>query len=188
MTTNYIEAIRSNIDLATLLHLDGIKFSEDGSACPFCKAVAAFHVDSKAGIYSCFNCKEGGDLFAYIMKTDGVPFEAACEILREIIANRYRKMFYLLQAFMWRPSMIKQEVQEVIDDAKLFRRKADPVLLELTKNLLTFPSMVDSKENMTAFCKRMIAADRKRFAEYDEETLKQYGWVGKTYEQAVFGE
>lgn len=188
MNTSYVEAIRSSIDLATLLHLDGIEFSETGSECPFCKKPGSFHVKPEKGIYNCFHCKEGGDLFAYIMKTDGVPFEAACEILREIIANRYRKMFYLLQAFMWRPSLIKHEVQEVIDDAKSCKRKADPVLLELTKSLLTFPSMVDSKENMTAFCKRMIAADRKRFAEYDEETLKRYGWIGKTYEQAVFGE
>lgn len=52
--------------------------------CPFHKErTPSFHVSAERGTYKCFGCGEGGDVFSFIEKIDGVDFRTALKQLAE---------------------------------------------------------------------------------------------------------
>ena len=52
--------------------------------CPFHKEkTPSFHVSTERGTYHCFGCGEGGDMFSFIQKAEGVDFKEALRMLAE---------------------------------------------------------------------------------------------------------
>lgn len=52
--------------------------------CPFHKErTPSFHVSAERGTYKCFGCGEGGDVFTFLQKMDGVDFPTALKQLAE---------------------------------------------------------------------------------------------------------
>ena len=52
--------------------------------CPFHKEkTGSFHVSLERGSWHCFGCGEGGDMFSFIEKIEGVDFKGALKILAE---------------------------------------------------------------------------------------------------------
>ncbi len=62
--------------------------------CPFHKEkTPSFHVSVDRGTYHCFGCGEGGDIFAFIEKVEGVDFKTALKQLAEragVTLEQYR--------------------------------------------------------------------------------------------------
>ena len=52
--------------------------------CPFHKEkTGSFHVSLERGSWHCFGCGEGGDMFSFVEKVEGVDFKGALKILAE---------------------------------------------------------------------------------------------------------
>lgn len=86
---NNIEEIKNRIDIVDLVS-ENVKLRRTGKNytgfCPFHAntRTAAFVVWPETGTWRCFGeCNEGGDIFRYIMKREGVDFKEALKILAE---------------------------------------------------------------------------------------------------------
>jgi DNA primase len=83
-----IEEIKSRIDIVDLVSEAGVKLRHTGKNytgfCPFHdnKRTPAFVVWPESGTWRCFGaCNEGGDIFKFVMKKDGVDFREAMQKL-----------------------------------------------------------------------------------------------------------
>jgi DNA primase len=83
-----IEAVRDRVDIAEIVG-QTVTLKRKGSSlmglCPFHQEkTPSFSVVPHKGIFHCFGCQEGGDVFQFVMKTRGVDF---VEALKELAAT-----------------------------------------------------------------------------------------------------
>jgi DNA primase len=85
--TGVKEEIRSRLNAADVIgkYVELRRIGKDlAGLCPFHhEKTPSFHVDSAKGLYYCFGCKEGGDLFDFVMKMEGLSFSEALTHLAE---------------------------------------------------------------------------------------------------------
>lgn len=84
------EEVRQAADILEVVGAH-VKLKRSGSSytglCPFHNEKSpSFHVTPRLGIYKCFGCGAGGDVFQFVMQMDGVGFNEAIRTL----AERYR--------------------------------------------------------------------------------------------------
>lgn len=84
------EEVRQAADILEVIGAH-VKLKRSGSSytglCPFHNEKSpSFHVTPRLGIYKCFGCGAGGDVFQFVMQMDGVGFNEAIRTL----AERYR--------------------------------------------------------------------------------------------------
>jgi len=80
-----IEAIKERIDIVSLISRY-LTLTKSGSRykghCPFHKDdTPSFYVDPEKGLWHCFGCGAGGDLFGFLMKIERISFKEALERL-----------------------------------------------------------------------------------------------------------
>ncbi len=82
-----LDRIRQATDISALVrNIVPLKKSGSGMSglCPFHKEkTPSFHVNPEKQIFKCFGCGVGGDVFSFVMKTDGVGFMEAVRLLAE---------------------------------------------------------------------------------------------------------
>jgi len=84
-----IERVKSSISLADVVRSRGVTLKKKGrqlwGLCPFhAEDEPSFAVDEKKGLWNCLGkCQTGGDVFNFVMKTDGINFKQAFELLAE---------------------------------------------------------------------------------------------------------
>jgi len=83
-----LDEIRSRINIVDLVS-ERVQLTKTGKTfkglCPFHREkTPSFYIYPEQGRYFCFGCHERGDIFTYVMKTQGVDFREALETL----ANR----------------------------------------------------------------------------------------------------
>ena len=83
-----IDEVKAKIDIVDLVSEAGVKLRHAGKNytgfCPFHdnKHTPAFVVWPESGTWRCFGqCNEGGDIFKFIMKRDGVDFAGFKDIV-----------------------------------------------------------------------------------------------------------
>ncbi len=81
------EEIRDSADIVEVVS-DYVKLKRSGSGftglCPFHnEKTPSFHVTPNLGIYKCFGCGAGGDVFNFVMEMEGVGFTEALRTLAE---------------------------------------------------------------------------------------------------------
>jgi DNA primase len=80
-----IDRIRESIDLVDLIS-EVTKVKRSGrtfmAVCPFHEEkTPSMSVDRARGLYHCFGCGKGGDLFSFVQETQGLNFRESLEVL-----------------------------------------------------------------------------------------------------------
>lgn len=87
-----VNGIRRAADIAAIVRQSvalthGAAFSMWG-VCPFCPSKrTALNVIPDKGIWHCFDCGDGGDVFTFVMRRDGVTFRDAVETVNATLAG-----------------------------------------------------------------------------------------------------
>ncbi len=84
---DYLEEIRRSADLAAIVG-ETVKLRRAGNAlvglCPFHQEkTPSFRVSPEKGVFHCFGCQAGGDVFTYMAELHGISFTEAAELLGE---------------------------------------------------------------------------------------------------------
>src|SRR5512143_1589765 len=117
------DEIKSRIDIVELISESGVKLRRSGrnytGFCPFHanKHTPAFVVWPETGTWRCFGeCNEGGDIFKFVMKKEGVDF-------REALTRLAQRAGVELPAY--RPEAPEQKeaherLRKLLEDARVF--------------------------------------------------------------------
>lgn len=87
MADEVLSEILGRVDTVAILH-DYVKLRQTGRTfkglCPFhAEKTPSFHVNPEKGLWYCFGCGVGGNLFQFLMKINNVSFGEAKEFLAE---------------------------------------------------------------------------------------------------------
>jgi DNA primase len=118
-----LEEIRAKSDIVEIVS-DYVALRKRGrnfvGLCPFhAEKTPSFNVNPEKAIFHCFGCGEGGDVFAFIMKREGLDFRAAVESLAERAGVALSKA---------PPTPVQQEAVEVRNALELACRYYQAVL------------------------------------------------------------
>ena len=95
MQNNTVEEIKSKLDIAEFIRQYVPDLKRAGktykACCPFHhEKTPSFTCSSEKGLFYCFGCQEGGDIFAFLMKMEHLSFNEAVKKLAEIAGVEYR--------------------------------------------------------------------------------------------------
>ena len=81
------ERVREATDFVQLVS-ETVELRQRGTdwwgCCPFHHEKSpSFHVNSSTGLWKCFGCGEGGDVFGYVMRREGLEFPDAVRFLAD---------------------------------------------------------------------------------------------------------
>ena len=128
MATDNIEEIKSKIDVVELIQ-EYIQLKPAGTnsyraLCPFHhEKTPSFMVSKDKQIWHCFGCGEGGDIFAFLMKMEGLEFPEAIRVLAKKAGVQLRYQDPHIQDQ-------KTKLQDICRNAAVFYNK---ILLEHPK-------------------------------------------------------
>src|SRR5215213_9604231 len=80
-TADSRERVRDAVDFVELVGAGARRYT---GLCPFHdERTPSFGIDPVEKLYHCFGCGEGGDVFKFVMETEGLDFGAALESLAD---------------------------------------------------------------------------------------------------------
>lgn len=87
MQNDDVKRIKDRLDILDIVG-DKVRLHRAGRGhtglCPFHdEKTPSFHVSQERQNYHCFGCGKGGDVFTFVMETEGLDFRAALELLAE---------------------------------------------------------------------------------------------------------
>lgn len=92
---NLAEKIKQRLDLVELVRQYVPHLKKAGktwkACCPFHKEkTPSFTVNAEKGLYYCFGCQEGGDIFDFLMKIENLSFNESVRKLAELAGVEYK--------------------------------------------------------------------------------------------------
>lgn len=123
MNNNIVEQIKDKLDIVEFIrqYVPGLKRAGKTykACCPFHKEkTPSFTCSSEKGLFYCFGCQEGGDIFAFLMKMENLSFNEALEKLAEQAGVEYKPTQQLSGEEQRRAA-----VRKVLDFARTFYHK-----------------------------------------------------------------
>lgn len=95
MKENIIETIRDRVDIVSLIqgYVPTLKRSGKSfkGCCPFHQEkTPSFYISPDKGLYYCFGCQEGGDIFDFMSKIEHLSFNEAAKKLADVAGVEYK--------------------------------------------------------------------------------------------------
>ena len=95
MNNNIVEQIKDRLDIVEFIRQYVPDLKRAGktykACCPFHKEkTPSFTCSSEKGLFYCFGCQEGGDIFAFLMKMENLSFNEALEKLAGLAGVEYK--------------------------------------------------------------------------------------------------
>ena len=123
MNNNTVELIKERIDIAELIRQYVPSLKRAGktykACCPFHKEkTPSFTCSSEKGLFYCFGCQEGGDIFAFLMKIENLSFNEALEKLAAMAGVEYKP-----QRPLTAEEQRRAKVRKVLEFAKTYYHK-----------------------------------------------------------------
>ena len=105
-----IQQIRNRVNIVDTIG-EQVQLKKSGRTwrglCPFHhENTPSFHIDPAKQLYHCFGCGAGGDVFTFLMKSEGLEFREAVEVLA-------RKIGYTLKETVSAGSGIKNRLLQI---------------------------------------------------------------------------
>jgi len=89
-----IEEIKSRVDLSRIINLYTLLNRRNFAICPFHEEkTPSFSVSIDKGLWYCFGCHEGGDLFSFLMKVENLTFPEALNFLSSYAGIENRPIY-----------------------------------------------------------------------------------------------
>ena len=90
------DRVKASVDIVDLIHSYGVALEHKGGSwmglCPFHEDKnPSLSVDRNKGLFNCFGCGAGGDVFDFVMKKQGVEFKEALSILKGLLPDPCNK-------------------------------------------------------------------------------------------------
>lgn len=123
MNNNIVEEIKDKLDIVEFIrqYVPGLKRAGKTykACCPFHKEkTPSFTCSSEKGLFYCFGCQEGGDIFAFLMKMENLSFNEALEKLADMAGVEYKPA-----KPMTGEELRRAGVRRLLDFAKAFYHK-----------------------------------------------------------------
>lgn len=95
MNNNIVDIIKDKLDIVEFIRQYVPSLKRAGktykACCPFHKEkTPSFTCSNEKGLYYCFGCQEGGDIFAFLMKMENLSFNEALEKLADLAGVEYK--------------------------------------------------------------------------------------------------
>ena len=120
-----IDEVKAKIDIVDLVSEAGVKLRHAGKNytgfCPFHanKNTPAFVVWPETGTWRCFGeCNEGGDIFKFVMKKDGIDFKEALQKLADKAGVKVEKFEHAAPEV----KEANEHLRKLLEDAIIFYR------------------------------------------------------------------
>ena len=185
MNNNIVEQIKDKLDIVEFIRQYVPSLKRAGktykACCPFHKEkTPSFTCSSEKGLFYCFGCQEGGDIFAFLMKMENLSFNEALEKLAELAGVEYKPVSQLSGEEERRAA-----VRKTLDFARTFYHK------NLFSAAGTDARAYVKKRNLTketcqkfelglAFGEGVGLARAAKAAGYSDEDLKEAGLCATT--------
>jgi len=118
-----LEQIRQRLDIVEIVRQYVPSLKRAGrtwkACCPFHKErTPSFTVSSDKGLYYCFGCQEGGDLFDFVMKMENLSFNETVKKLADLAGVEYQPQTGFSPA-----EQRRMDMRKTLDFAKKFYQK-----------------------------------------------------------------
>lgn len=121
--TNQVEQIKDRLDIVELIK-GYVRLKKAGSSnkglCPFhSEKTPSFNVSSDRQMWYCFGCGEGGDVFTFLQKIEGIEFADALRILADKAGIKLEKEDPKIRSK-------RKEIYDILDlSAKFFTKQME---------------------------------------------------------------
>ena len=123
MNNNTVELIKERLDIVEFIrqYVPGLKRAGKTykACCPFHQEkTPSFTCSSEKGLFYCFGCQEGGDIFAFLMKIENLTFNEALEKLAAMAGVEYKP-----QRALTGEEQRRAQIHQVLAFAKTYYHK-----------------------------------------------------------------
>jgi DNA primase catalytic core len=187
-----IQQLKESVKLSEVIRSRGVELKKKGKQlwglCPFhAEDEPSFAVDEKKGLWNCLGkCQTGGDVFSFVMKSDGINFKQAFALLSENQPSKTttRKEKPVVEETTGTGEMTKSEI-EYLEKAAAYYHKS---LVRNEKAIAYLQSRGISPEAIQTFKLGFVDGSLKDKLNPDgKANLERLGLLNERGNETMFG-